>query len=246
MKLVSIIMPYYKKIYYVQKAIDSVQMQSYQNYELLIIYDDTDLSDFRRLHEITKKNNKIKIIKNVKNLGAGHSRNIGIKESAGEFIAFIDADDEWDAEKVYKQINFMSNNNHNFSFCNYKKKIYNKIIEVISDKKFLNYEDLLTSCVIGLSTVIVRKNIIDENLFPKLKTQEDFVAWLKITKDNHKAYNLNEILVTWNFDRNSLSTNYYQKIKDAFLVYRKYQNFSFIKSIYFVLVLSINSLRRKF
>jgi teichuronic acid biosynthesis glycosyltransferase TuaG len=246
MKLVSIIMPYYKKIYYVQKAIDSVQKQSYQNYELLIIYDDTDLSDLHRLHEITKKNSKIKIIKNKKNLGAGHSRNVGIKESAGEFIAFIDADDEWDAEKVYKQINFMSNNNHNFNFCNYRKKIYNKIIEVISDKKFLNYEDLLTSCVIGLSTVIVRKNIIDENLFPKLKTQEDFVAWLKITKDNHKAYNLNEILVTWNFDRNSLSTNYYQKIKDAFLVYRKYQNFSFIKSIYFVLVLSINSLRRKF
>ena len=246
MKLVSIIMPYYKKIYYVQKAIDSVQMQSYQNYELLIIYDDTDLSDFHRLREITKKNSKIKIIKNKKNLGAGHSRNVGIKESAGEFIAFIDADDEWDAEKVYKQINFMSNNNHNFSFCNYKKKIYNKIIEVISDKKFLNYEDLLTSCVIGLSTVIVRKNIIDENLFPKLKTQEDFVAWLKITKDNHKAYNLNEILVTWNFDKNSLSTNYYQKIKDAFLVYSKYQNFSIIKSIYFVLVLSINSLQRKF
>ena len=117
---------------------------------------------------------------------------------------------------------------------------------MISDKKFLNYEDLLTSCVIGLSTVIVRKNIIDENLFPNLKTQEDFVAWLKITKDKHKAYNLNEILVTWNFDKNSLSTNYYQKIKDAFLVYSKYQNFSFIKSIYYVLVLSINSLQRKF
>ena len=245
MQLVSIIMPYYKKNLYVKKAIDSVEKQTYQNYELLIIYDDIDLKDFYILQKITKGNPKIKIIKNTKNLGAGYSRNVGIKESSGKFIAFIDADDEWDAEKIYKQINFMKNNSYDFVFCNYKKKIYNKVIDVISYKKFIDYQNLLASCIIGLSTVIIKKKIIDENLFPNLKTQEDFVAWLKITKNKHMAYNLNEILVTWNFDKNSLSANFYQKIKDAFLVYRKYQNFSFIKSLYFVIILSMNSLRRK-
>ena len=83
-------------------------------------------------------------------------------------------------------------------------------------------------------------------MFPSLKTQEDFVAWLKITKKNHKAYNLDTTLVTWNYDENSLSSNFSQKLYDAYQVYRKYQKFSVIKSFYSVIILSFNSIKRKF
>ena len=246
MQLVSIILPYYKKIDYILKTLDSIDKQTYKNYELIIIYDDRDLTDFHILTRITKKNSKVKIIKNIKNMGAGYSRNIGIKNSHGEFIAFIDADDIWHKQKIGKQIAFMNNNDIDFSFSNYKKKFPNKIVEVKYKKKLIEYKDLLKSCVIGLSTVMIKKNIINYNLFPNLKTQEDFVAWLKITKKNYKAYNLNSTLVTWNFDKNSLSTNFLQKPFDAFKVYNKYQKFSFIKSFYSVIILSINSLKRKF
>ena len=246
MQLVSIILPYYKKIDYIRKTLDSIDRQTYKNYELIIIYDDKDLTDFHILTKITKKNPKVKIIKNIKNIGAGYSRNIGIKNSHGEFIAFIDADDLWHKQKIGKQIAFMNNNDIDFSFSNYKKKFPNKIVEVKYKKKSIEYKDLLKSCVIGLSTVMIKKNIINYNLFPNLKTQEDFVAWLKITKKNYKAYNLNSTLVTWNFDKNSLSTNFLQKSFDAFKVYNKYQKFSFIKSFYSVIILSINSLKRKF
>ena len=246
MQLVSIILPYYKKIDYIRKTLDSIDRQTYKNYELIIIYDDKDLTDFHILTEITKKNPKVKIIKNIKNMGAGYSRNIGIKNSHGEFIAFIDADDLWHKQKIGKQIAFMNNNDIDFSFSNYKKKFPNKIVEVKYKKESIEYKDLLKSCVIGLSTVMIKKNIINYNLFPNLKTQEDFVAWLKITKKNYKAYNLNSTLVTWNFDKNSLSTNFLQKTFDAFKVYNKYQKFSFIKSFYSVIILSINSLKRKF
>ena len=246
MQLVSIILPYYKKIDYIRKTLDSIDRQTYKNYELIIIYDDKDLTDFYILTRITKKNPKVKIIKNIKNIGAGYSRNIGIKNSRGEFIAFIDADDLWHKQKIGKQIAFMNNNDIDFSFSNYKKKFPNKIVEVKYKKKSIEYKDLLKSCVIGLSTVMIKKNIINYNLFPNLKTQEDFVAWLKITRKNYKAYNLNSTLVTWNFDKNSLSTNFLQKTFDAFKVYNKYQKFSFIKSFYSVIILSINSLKRKF
>ena len=246
MQLVSIILPYYKKIDYIRKTLDSIDRQTYKNYELIIIYDDKDLTDFYILTKITKKNPKVKIIKNIKNIGAGYSRNIGIKNSRGEFIAFIDADDLWHKQKIGKQIAFMNNNDIDFSFSNYKKKFPNKIVEVKYKKKSIEYKDLLKSCVIGLSTVMIKKNIINYNLFPNLKTQEDFVAWLKITRKNYKAYNLNSTLVTWNFDKNSLSSNFLQKTFDAFKVYNKYQKFSFIRSFYSVIILSINSLKRKF
>ena len=104
MQLITVIMPYYKKIDYLRHAINSVLNQTYQNYELLIIYDDIDQRDLDKLRNIINDNKKIKIIKNYKNLGAGYSRNIGIKNSNGTIISFIDADDEWHPKKIENQL----------------------------------------------------------------------------------------------------------------------------------------------
>ena len=88
---------------------------------------------------------------------------------------------------------------------------------------------------------MIRKKIIKNDLFLDLKTQEDFAAWLSITKNNYKAYNLKKVLVKWNYTKNSLSSNFFQKLIDAFKVYNNYQSFSLIKSLYYLLILSINS-----
>ena len=135
MPLVSVIMPYYKKINFVINAINSVLNQSFQNFELILIYDDTNLSDLEIIKNKFKNNTKLKIIKNNENLGAGISRNIGISKSSGEIIAFIDSDDFWLQQKLEKQLNFMNLNNLDFIFCNYKKKI--------SEKKYPKFYFLL-------------------------------------------------------------------------------------------------------
>jgi teichuronic acid biosynthesis glycosyltransferase TuaG len=245
MQLVSIIMPYYQKINYVLNAINSVVSQTYQNYELIIIYDDSDEKDLEILKKITLDNIKIRIIQNSKNLGAGYSRNIGIKKSKGEILSFIDADDEWISNKLELQLNFLNTYNYDFIFSGYQKIFKNKNINVISKYEFLDYQKLLLSCDIGLSTVMIRKKIIKNDLFLDLKTQEDFAAWLSITKNNYKAYNLKKVLVKWNYTKNSLSSNFFQKLIDAFKVYNNYQSFSLIKSLYYLLILSINSIKRK-
>ena len=245
MSLVSIIMPYYKKINFIEKTYYSIINQTYENYELLIIYDDLDLSEYENLIKLTKKNKKIRIFKNKKNIGAGLSRNLGIKNSKGEYISFIDADDIWNKDKLSAQIKFMKKNNYFFSYTNYSKQYKNKIIEVRA-KNEINYNDILKSCEIGLSSVILKKDIISENLFPKIKTQEDLAAWLKIMRYNNlQAYNINQNLVTWNYDDKSLSSNNFQKIKDAYKVFNHFENFSIIKSIYHLIILSFNSLKRK-
>ena len=107
----------------------------------------------------------------------------------------------------------MKKNNYNFTFSDYKKKLLDgRVIQIISNKKVLNYEDLLKSCDIGLSTVMLNKNIIrEENLFPNLVTKEDYIAWLKITKNNTKAYNVGKILQFSGIRPNILSSNFYQK-----------------------------------
>ena len=247
MALVSVIIPYYKKINQISKTLNSVLAQTFQDFEIILIYDDDNVQDLVYIKENFSKNSKIKIVQNKKNYGAGISRNIGIKHSSGSFIAFLDADDIWYSDKLEKQVKFMSENKYDFSFTNYFKKISNKkSIHIKSKKIKISYKDLLHDNEIGLSTVILNKNIIKDELFPSLKTKEDYVAWLKLSKENYIAYNLNEFLSEWNFSKNSLSSNLLQKVLDGFRVYYIYLDFNFLKSLFYLLRLSINSVNRKF
>ena len=140
----------------------------------------------------------------------------------------------------------MKENNYFFSFSNYSKLYKDKCIKV-NARKEVDYKDILNTCDIGLSTVVLNKDIVQNNLFPNIKTQEDFSAWLKITRENDiKAYNINKNLVTWNYDVNSLSSNSIQKLKDAYKVFKLHEKFSILKSIFCLIKLSFNSYKRKF
>ncbi len=245
MPLVSVIIPYFKKKNYIKDAVNSILEQTFKNIEIIIIYDDENLSDYYYLMDIYKNKKNIKIFKNLKNIGAGLSRNIGIKKSNGEIIAFLDSDDIWRTNKLEDQLNFMIKNDYEFTFSNYEKKLLNgNTLKVVAKKEF-DYDDLLKSCDIGLSTVMLNKKIIKENLFPNLVTKEDYVAWLNITKSNIKAHNVEKNLVIWKQVKNSLSSNFLQKFFDGFRVYYIYEKFNLIKSIFFLIRLSVNSLKRK-
>lgn len=244
MPLISVILPYYKKINYIKSAIQSVINQTYKNFELIVIYDDEQKKDLIQIKKIIKNKKKIKLIINKKNMGAGMSRNIGIKKSTGKYIAFIDADDLWFKNKLKKQVYFITKNKYQFIFSNYIKKKNNFKKEVICKEHFLNYKKLLKSCDIGLSTAMIESKVLKRHHFPSTKTKEDFILWLKITKQKINAYNTKQTLVVWNKVENSLSSNIVQKVIDGFLVYYKYQNFNLIKSFYYLFILSINSLKK--
>ena len=104
MELISIIMPYYKKKNFIDQSVESVLNQSYKNFELLIVYDDSDKKELSYLKKFVDSDDRVKIIENEKNLGAGLSRNKGIEISKGKFIAFLDSDDLWYKTKLEKQI----------------------------------------------------------------------------------------------------------------------------------------------
>ena len=209
MDLVSVIIPYYKKRNFVKEAIISVLNQSYDNLEILLIFDDTNLNDFDFLKEIAKLDKRINLIKNNKRLGAGFSRNVGIEQSNGKYIAFLDADDTWSQDKLKDQIFFMKKNNYQISHTSYyiiNEK--NKIIDQRKARDLLSLNEVLKSCDIGLSTVIIEKNIILKNeiKFPALVTKEDFVFWLMLFRKNYKFYAYDKNMTNWRDSRNSLSS----------------------------------------
>ena len=247
MELVSIIIPYYKKGEYIEKTLESVLKQTYINLEIIIIYDDEEKEDLKFIENLTNTDKRINLIINKKSLGAGISRNNGIKKSKGDFICFIDADDLWEKNKLELQIKFMKKNNFLISHTSYK--IINKenhVLDTRIARDFNNLSELLKSCDIGLSSVIVKKEILNgECLFASLKTKEDFVLWLNILKKNIKIGALNKNLMYWRKLDTSLSSSIIQKLLDGFSVYNKYMKFNWIKSIYFLFCLSFNFLKKK-
>ena len=241
MDLISVIIPYYKKKEYIISSINSVLNQTYKNLEIIIIYDDLNKEDLNLLKKIKKKDKRIKIYINKKNLGAGRSRNKGIKLSKGTFVAFLDSDDLWKKNKLKKQIFFMKKNGINASHTSYT--IINSNNKIIGSRnaKDMSYKLLLKSCDIGLSTVVLKKEIITSKIkFANIKTKEDYVLWLKITFNNNKIFALKDNLTKWRKLEDSLSSSKLQKIYDGYLVYRKYMNFNLLKSFGFLMLLSFN------
>ena len=241
MDLISVIIPYYKKKEYIISSINSVLNQTYKNLEIIIIYDDLNKEDLNLLKKIKKKDKRIKIYINKKNLGAGRSRNKGIKLSKGIFVAFLDSDDLWKKNKLKKQIFFMKQNGINASHTSYT--IINSNNKIIGSRnaKDMSYKLLLKSCDIGLSTVVLKKEIITSKIkFANIKTKEDYVLWLKITFNNNKIFALKDNLTKWRKLEDSLSSSRLQKIYDGYLVYRKYMNFNLLKSFGFLMLLSFN------
>ena len=248
MDLVSVIIPYYKKRNFVKETIVSVTNQSYDYLEILIVYDDTNLNDLEFLQELSKLDNRIRIINNKQRLGAGPSRNKGIEQSKGKYIAFIDSDDTWAPDKLRDQIAFMKKNKYQISHTSYfiidEKK---KIIGQRKARDLLSINEILKSCDVGLSTVIIEKQVIikTSTKFPQLVTKEDFVFWLTLLKKNYKFYAYASNLTNWTDSKNSLSSSTIQKLLDGFKVYNHYMNFNIIKSLYYLICLSLNYLKKK-
>jgi len=245
--LVSIIIPYFKKKQFFLESFNSVYYQSYKKKEIIIIYDDPDQSDLSFIKKIIKNKRNTYLYINRKKHGAGTSRNLAIRKSKGEFLAFIDSDDVWDKQKLTKQIKFMKKNNISASFTSYSIiDFFGKQIGYRKAKKVITLNDLIYSCDIGLSTVVLRKGkIINNKLrFPNLKTKEDYVLWISLAKKNVKFFGLENNFVKWRRLKNSLSSSLIQKLLDGFRVYNIYLKFNFFKSILYLFLLSINYLKK--
>tara|TARA_B100000900_G_scaffold79224_1_gene63670 strand:- start:2445 stop:3188 length:744 start_codon:yes stop_codon:yes gene_type:complete len=247
MDLVSIVIPYYKKKEYIKQSINSVLSQTYKNFEIIIIYDDEELTDFNYLKNIVKLDKRINLIRNKKKLGAGLSRNKGVKLSKGKYVAFLDSDDYWNKNKLKAQIAFMNLNKCSISHTTYQIVNKNdKKISVRRAKSFFKIQDLLYSCDIGLSTVILKKNLFSNDIkFPNIKTKEDFILWLKILKKKIPIVALDKNLSCWRKLNNSLSSSTIQKIFDGFKVYYIYMNYGIFRSILNLIFLSVNFLKKR-
>ncbi len=248
MSFTTIVLPYFKKDLFIEQTIQSILNQSHQDFEIIIVDDELSAQSYKIMRELKKKDQRINIIVNDKNIGAGLSRNKAIKFAKGSYIAFCDCDDLWDKFKLEKQLEFMNDKNIDFSFTAYnivdeKGKIIGSRIANLD----MSFKKLVNSCDIGLSTVMIKKDLFDKLkiFFPEIKTKEDYILWLNLSKNGVKMFGINEKLTSWRKSKNSLSSSSVQKILDGYKVYRHHLKYGILKSLMCLLILSLNFFLRK-
>ena len=244
---ISIIIPYHKKKYFFRETINSISKQTFKNFEVIVIYDDHDKSELNYVKKILNNEKFLKkLIINNKIIGAGLSRNKGIRISKGNYIAFCDADDLWDKDKLNYQLKFMKHKKIEFSHSNYYViDSKSKKIGKFKVAKKISYNELIKSCDIGLSSVMLKKSLVKKFFFSSLKTKEDYLLWLNLIYYIGSFDGIDKNLVCWRQLNNSLSASSFQKIKDGYTLYKKHLNFSFLLSLFCVLRLSFYALKKK-
>ena len=105
-ELISVVLPTYNRAWDLKRAIDSVLDQTYPHFELIVVDDGSSDETIEMMNEI--KDERILFIKHQVNKGAAASRNTGIRASKGSYIAFLDSDDMWSADKLEKQYELLS------------------------------------------------------------------------------------------------------------------------------------------
>lgn len=197
---ISIIMPTYKRhCNMVRRAITSLLVQTYSNIEVIIVDDNAreDLKEYRiELEKLISsyQDDRIKYIQNKENLGGAGARNVGWNNASGEFITFLDDDDEYLPEKVEKQLLFMIGEKLDVSFT--KLCIYNEEDKLIDIREHSGIErfDLeylrkyhLTKQITGTPTFMLRKTVLEAiDGFDIVSMGQEFYLMQKILQKDYK------------------------------------------------------------
>ena len=234
--LVSIITPLYNSEKFISETIESVLAQTYTNWEMLIVNDCSKDNGAKIVEEYVKKDKRIKLFNNEKNLGGAGTRNRAIKEARGKYIAFLDSDDLWKKEKLKKQIKFMENNGYSLTYSKFEQIDENSIplgVEVVIPSK-VSYKELFKADVIGCLTAIYNQEKLGKIYMPEVRMGQDFALWLEILKKINVAYGINESLALYRIRKGSLSKNKLKRIKFNWIIFRKYNNQNIMQSSWYI------------
>lgn len=198
--LVSVVIPTYNRKATLERAILSVLSQTYTDWELIIVDDgSTDGTE-----ELVEKyiSERIHYIKSEVNQGVSKTRNIGIRHAKGEYVAFLDSDDEWVAEKLEKQLKTMQEKGTKVVYCRFSRQYGEEGTEIMPHMERTEklegdiFYELLLGNYIGTPTMLIARDILEEvgGFNEELRNLEDYELILRIAKDFYIAFT-EEILV---------------------------------------------------
>ena len=246
--LVSVIMPAYNCECFIEEAIRSVMAQTYPNWELIVINDCSQDKTGDVVGRLMQEDMRIRLYENECNLGAARSRNRGFELCNGQYVALLDSDDLWVPEKLQVQLQQMQQENADLCYTTYE------IIDQFGEKAKkdyivparLTYEELLKENVIGCSTVLFSRSILNGEGFTTDFYHEDYVLWLRLLRQGCTAVGCTQALVKWRFIANSRSYDKRKSAGNRWRIYREYLRLSVFKSLQLFSVYALRGLKKYF
>lgn len=224
-ELVSVIIPTYNRGYIIERAIESVQKQTYSEIEILVVDDgSTDNTE-----EIVSKisDSRIRYIKNPKNCGVSHTRNLGIAAAKGKYIAFQDSDDIWKPEKLQKQMDCMRQGDYGMVYCAFEREFQDGAVVYYPPKEIPMQEkqgdivrSLLRQNLVSTQTMLIKKEVINQIGFfnEGMSNLEDYELALRIAK-RFKIGMVDEPLVYLHTLPDSINQNQLQSLVNITYIY---------------------------
>jgi len=240
---VSVVIPFYNCYTLLIRAIESVLNQTFEDFEIILINDGSTDKDESQYNDLTKLSVKIKIINLKKNKGISYARNIGTKSSKGKYIMFLDADDEWESTKMEAQISYMRDNSINFCCTSFylhnvaKKRTYGSV-----SPKVISYKDLLKSNRICNSSCAYNASAIGKIFIDNLRAGADILTWIEIFKKEKSCHVLQQHLVHYYVNQNSLSSNKFKSSLWIWAIFRNNAKLGLLESIFYFCNYSIRGI----
>ena len=213
--LVSIVIPTFNRKKILLETIKNVLQQTYKNFEIIIVNDGYS-NDLKSIIQ-SLKNEKIIYTKTKKNLGCALARVLGVKMSSGEYIAFLDDDDEWDKNYLKNQLNiFRKNYSIDFVISNYKINYFNKNKEIKNMKKYaIDFQNnifrrpgpFLQCCLFKKKILKNMKTLMDSKSIPS----EDWDFFINLSYINPIIGFSKQVGFTWNLSNESQSSDLFKE-----------------------------------
>lgn len=231
--LVSVITPMYNAEKYIKETIASVQAQTYQKWEMIIVDDGSTDKSADIVKEFMKNEPRIRYYRNNVNCGVAQSRNVAISKAQGRYIAFLDSDDLWRPVKLEKQLQVMRESGSPFCYgaCSVIDGTGKKIKKDRNVPKKIDYRKLLKGNMIPCLTVVIDRKNVPGITMPQIP-HEDYATWLTILKSGVVAYGTDAVIADYRVGHESTSSQKGKAFKWTWNIYRKYLELNLCSCIY--------------
>lgn len=243
--LISIIMPAYNAEKTLAQAVNSALAQSYRHFELIIINDCSDDRTQEIAETLLTCDPRIRVLTNTENRGASKTRHRGAEQARGQWLAFLDSDDEWTADKLEKQVSLRKEKNARLVFTGsgFMDQSGARKDWIMHVPQQVGYRKLLKQNVVSNSSVLIHKETYLKYEAIGNDFHEDFVCWLRLLRTGELAYGIDEPLLIYRLSPASKSGN---KLKSAKLNWNAYRatGLNRAEAAYYMIFYTINSLRK--
>lgn len=220
--LISIIMAAYNSEKTIEMAIQSVVSQTYPYWELLVVDDGSTDNTASIVEALAQSDVRIQLLQNEVNRGVSQSRQKGLAFAKGEWIAVLDSDDAWRADKLEKQFVLAQEKKAELIFTGsaFMNDNGDTIDWRLHVPDTLTYHELLKQNLISNSSVLVKKELYKHYFAVGDRMHEDYAIWLRITHDGYIAYGIDKPLLIYRIAKSSKTSN---KLKSAQMQWNTYR-----------------------